>query len=83
MCNASISSVHQETKEGDSSMEASTSSPADADIQHQARRGLAIYLAVVVVLTALFDVFIVAFSPSWIKGEVILCGLSPNSKISG
>jgi uncharacterized protein len=49
-----------------SSMNASTSSLADADTQRQARRGLAIYLGVVVVLSALFDVLVIAFSPSWI-----------------
>src|SRR3954447_9674246 len=53
-------------KEGDPRMDASTSSLASADTQRQARRGLAIYLAVVVVLTALFDVLILTFSPSWI-----------------
>jgi uncharacterized protein len=47
-------------------MEASTSSLASADTQHQARRGLTIYLTVVVVLTALFDVLVVTVSPSWI-----------------
>src|SRR5215208_6290453 len=49
-----------------SGMNVPTSSLADADIQHQARRGLAIYLAVVVVLTALFDVLVITFSPLWI-----------------
>ena len=50
-----------------SSMNAPTSSLADADTQRQARRGLAIYLGVVVVLSALFDVLAIAFSPSWIS----------------
>jgi len=49
-----------------SSMNAPTSSLADADTQRQARRGLAIYLGVVVVLSALFDVLVIAFSPMWI-----------------
>jgi hypothetical protein len=40
---------------------------ADADTRRQARRGLAIYLGVVIVLTALFDVLIIACSPSWIS----------------
>src|ERR687885_811053 len=57
-------------KEGDSSMEASTSSVADAVTQRQARRGLAIYLAVVVVLTALFDVLVITFNPLWILGRM-------------
>ena len=47
-----------------------TSSLADADIQHQARRGLAIYLAAVVVFTALFDVLIITFDPLWIFGRM-------------
>src|SRR5215211_9364429 len=42
-------------KEGDLRMDASTSSLASADTQRQARRGLTIYLAVVVVLSALFE----------------------------
>src|SRR5215216_3726737 len=42
-------------KEGDPRMDASTSSLASADTQRQARRGLTIYLAVVVVLSALFE----------------------------
>src|SRR5215204_1418600 len=53
-----------------SGMNVPTSSLADADIQHQARRGLAIYLAVVVVLTALFDVLVITFSPLWILGRM-------------
>jgi CAAX protease family protein len=44
-----------------------TSSTSLADAQRQARRGLAVYLAVVVVLTALFDVLVIAFSPLWIS----------------
>src|SRR5215217_552066 len=43
---------------------------ADADKQRQARRGLAIYFGVVVVLTALFDVLVIAFSPSWIMARM-------------
>jgi CAAX protease family protein len=39
---------------------------ADADTKRRARRGLAIYFGVVVVLTALFDVLVIAFGPSWI-----------------
>jgi uncharacterized protein len=54
-------------KEGDPSMEASTSSLGDADAQRRARRGLAIYLGVVIALSALFDVLIIAYSPSWIS----------------
>src|SRR5215207_2176657 len=53
-----------------SGMNVPTSSLADADIQHQARRGLVIYLAVVVVLTALFDVLVITFSPLWILGRM-------------
>jgi hypothetical protein len=53
-------------KEGDPSMYASTSSLASADTQHQARRGLTIYLTVVVVFMALFDVLVVTVSPLWI-----------------
>jgi membrane protease YdiL (CAAX protease family) len=51
-------------------MGATTSFVADADAQRQARRGLAIYLAGVVVLTALFDVLVITFSPLWILGRM-------------
>jgi len=51
-------------------MDASTSSLASADTQRQARRGLTIYLAVVVVLTALFDVLILTVGPSWIPARL-------------
>jgi len=48
-------------------MEASTSSLANADTQRQARRGLTIYLAVVVVLSAMFDAIIITTGNfSWI-----------------
>ena len=47
-----------------------TSSLGDAETQHEARRGLAIYLGVVVVLTALFDVLVITFSPLWIQGRM-------------
>src|SRR5215211_5564078 len=63
-------SAHQESKGRDSSMGAITSFVADADAQRQARRGLAIYLAGVVVLTALFDVLVITFSPLWILGRM-------------
>jgi uncharacterized protein len=43
---------------------------ADAETQRQARRGLAIYLGVVIVLTALFDALVIAFSPSWIMARM-------------
>ena len=39
---------------------------ADADTKRQARRGLAIYFGVVIVLTALFNVLVIAFGPLWI-----------------
>src|SRR5215204_5222816 len=55
-----------------SGMNVPTSSLADADAQRQARRGLAIYLAVVVVLTALFDVLVISFSPLWILGRMFV-----------
>ena len=42
---------------------------ADADTQRKARRGLAIYLAAVIVLTALFDVLVFTVSPLWISGR--------------
>src|SRR5829696_6734341 len=58
----------RDRKEGDTSMDASMSSFAEADAQRQARRGLAIYLAAVIVLTALFDVLVITFSPLWIGG---------------
>ena len=45
---------------------------ADAETQRQARRGLAIYLGVVIVLTALFDVLVIAFSPSWIMARMFV-----------
>ena len=57
-------------KEVDSSMDASTSSLAATDTLPQARRGLAIYLALVVVLTALFDVLVITLSPVWILGRM-------------
>lgn len=44
---------------------ASTSPLANADNRRQARRGLIIYLAVVAVLTALFDILLIKASPSW------------------
>jgi len=48
-------------------MEASTSSLANADTQRQARRGLTIYLAVVVVLSAMFDAIIITTGNfSWV-----------------
>ena len=53
-------------KEGDPRLDASASSLASADTQRQARRGLTIYFAVVVVLTALFDVLVLTVGPSWI-----------------
>ena len=43
---------------------------ADAYTKRQARRGLAIYFGVVIVLTALFDVLVIAFSPSWIMARM-------------
>src|SRR5215207_6747826 len=60
----------RDRKEGDTSMDASMSSFAEADAQRQARRGLALYLAAVVVLTALFDVLVITFSPLWILGRM-------------
>jgi len=48
----------------------SMSSLVEAEAQHQARRGLALYLAAVVVLTALFDVLVITFSPLWILGRM-------------
>jgi uncharacterized protein len=47
-----------------------TSSLGGTETQRQARRGLAIYLGVVIVLTALFDVLIITFSPLWIQGRM-------------
>jgi uncharacterized protein len=47
-------------KGGDPRMDASTSSLASAATQRQARRGLTIYLAVVVVLSALFEGLIIS-----------------------
>src|SRR5215217_977837 len=51
-------------------MDASMSFLAEANAQRQARRGLALYLAAVVVLTALFDVLVITFSPLWILGRM-------------
>ena len=51
-------------------MDASMSFLAEVDAQRQARRGLALYLAAVVVLTALFDVLVITFSPLWILGRM-------------
>ena len=53
-----------------SGMNVPASSLGDADKQRQARRGLAIYLGVVIVLTAFFDVLVIAFSPSWIMARM-------------
>ena len=51
-------------------MDASMPFLAEANAQRQARRGLALYLATVVVLTALFDVLVITFSPLWILGRM-------------
>ena len=51
-------------------MDTSRSPLAEADIQRQARRGLTLYLAAVVVLTALFDVLVITLSPVWILGRM-------------
>src|SRR5215217_7203057 len=48
----------------------SMSSLVEPEAQHQARRGLALYLAAVVMLTALFDVLVITFSPLWILGRM-------------
>src|SRR5215212_11232765 len=60
----------RDRKEGDTSMDASMSFLAEANAQRQARRGLVLYLAAVVVLTALFDVLVITFSPLWILGRM-------------
>ena len=51
-------------------MDASMSFLAEANAQRQAHRGLVLYLAAVVVLTALFDVLVITFSPLWILGRM-------------
>ena len=51
-------------------MNVPASSLGHAETKRQARRGLAIYLGVVIVLTALFDVLVIAFSPSWIMARM-------------
>ena len=53
-----------------SGMNVPASSLGHAETKRQARRGLAIYLGVVIVLTALFDVLVIAFSPSWIMARM-------------
>ena len=55
-----------------SSIDESASSLADADTQRQARRGLTVYLAVVVVLTALSDVLVVALRTLPLLGDFFL-----------
>jgi membrane protease YdiL (CAAX protease family) len=53
-----------------SGMNVPASSLGHAETKRQARRGLAIYLGVVIVLTALFDMLVIAFSPSWIMARM-------------
>src|SRR5262249_28896699 len=41
-------------------------SPAEGDVRRRARRGLAVYFAVLVPLSAVFEALVIASSPSWV-----------------
>jgi membrane protease YdiL (CAAX protease family) len=51
-------------------MRTSPLSVAEADTQQKARRGLAIYLVAVVLITGTFDVLILTINPLWIFGRM-------------
>lgn len=51
-------------------MNTSPSSLAEGETRSRARHGLAIYLALVVLLTVVFDVLIITINPVWILGRM-------------